>query len=69
MSNNNFDDLFKKIREAPKEEAEEVFKRLMEGNMRGAIVAIASRNFSHGCGKHACKKCQCKKTKTKKNKQ
>jgi len=63
MSEENLAALFKKIREAPEEEAQELFDNMLAGNLRGAAVAIATRNFSHGSGKHACKKCKAKKKK------
>jgi hypothetical protein len=45
------DDLFKKIREGDKEDSREVFDNLIKGHLRGAIVSIISRNFSHSLGK------------------
>jgi len=50
------DELFRLIREGDEEKAKEAFDALMANTMRGASVAIAARNFSHGVGKTMRKK-------------
>ena len=46
------DDLFDEIRGGDEEEARKKLKRLQKTALRGAAVAIISRNNSHGIGKH-----------------
>lgn len=46
----NIEDLFKKIREGNEEDSREIFEDMMRGQLKGAAVAIISRNFSHSLG-------------------
>lgn len=46
------EELFRKIREAEEEEAKEIFENMLQGVLRGAVVAIMARNFSHNAGPH-----------------
>jgi hypothetical protein len=48
----NKDSLFDNIRNAPEEEAREKYDNLKKTALRGAALAIISRNFSHGIGQH-----------------
>ena len=47
----DYDEVFEKIRKGDKEEAKEAFDSLMNTTLRGVIVAIISRNFSHSMGR------------------
>jgi hypothetical protein len=55
------EELFKKIREGSEEEAREAYESFLRNSLKGAVVGIVSRNFSHNVGKVA-------KTMTKKKK-
>jgi hypothetical protein len=49
------DELFRKIREGSDEEARKAYNNMRKNNLRHAILAIITRNLSHGLGHHLAK--------------
>lgn len=48
-------ELFKKIRESSEEEARKAYDLMRKNSIKHAVLAIMTRNLSHGLGSHLAK--------------
>jgi hypothetical protein len=49
------DELFKKIRESSEEDAREAYDLMRKNSIKSMVLAIMTRNLSHGLGSHIAK--------------
>ncbi|MFZ2225962.1 MAG: hypothetical protein WA064_05140 [Candidatus Moraniibacteriota bacterium] len=49
------DELFDKIRNGSEEDAREAYKNMRKNSLKHAVIAIITRNLSHGLGRHLTK--------------
>jgi hypothetical protein len=49
------DELFDKIRNGSEEDARKAYNNMRKNSLKHAVIAIITRNLSHGLGRHLAK--------------